>query len=353
VWVLYGPTEASIICSRQPVSAGEVPDRHVIGSRFANATLRVCDARQDPVPVGVPGEIWVGGAGVTRGYRNQPELTRERYVEKDGERYYRTGDVGRFLADGTLEFLGRNDAQVKVRGFRIELAEVELALCAHPGVREAVAGVRPDAGGGPRLVAWVVPACPDGFEPLDILAELRRRVPEYMVPSLIMAVASLPVTANGKVDRQALPEPVAGRQEDRASYVAPRSEPERVLAALFAEALGLEKVGVHDDFFALGGHSLTATRLVAAVREAVGRDLPLRRLFEAPTVAGLARSLEEAAVPAVSDGEPPLAPVARGEGDLMSLLAEIEQLPDHDVRALLESPTGSSPQTHPTGDLRP
>ncbi|HEU0079849.1 MAG TPA: condensation domain-containing protein, partial [Longimicrobiaceae bacterium] len=235
-----------------------------------------------------PGELYVGGAGVARGYLNRPELTAERFVDDPFApgRLYRTGDRVRWMADGTLEYLGRLDEQVKIRGFRIELGEIEVRLAEHPEVREAVVLAREDVPGDRRLVAYVV-----GAVDADALrSHMRQGLPEYMVPSAFVVLDRLPLTANGKVDRKALPAPELASAED--GYVAPRTPVEEVLAGIWAEVLRLERVGVHDSFFDLGGHSLLATRVVSRVRAVFATELPLRALFEGPTVAELARAVE-------------------------------------------------------------
>jgi amino acid adenylation domain-containing protein len=258
------------------------------------------------VPIGVPGELYVGGAGVARGYLNRPELTAERFVEDPFApgRLYRTGDRVRWMADGTLEYLGRLDEQVKIRGFRIELGEIEARLAEHPEVREAVVLAREDVPGDRRLVAYVVGA----VEADALRAHLRQSLPEYMVPGAFVALDALPLTANGKLDRKALPAPELASAEDR--YVAPRTPVEEVLAGIWAEVLRLERVGVTESFFDLGGHSLLATRLVSRVRVVFGVELALRALFEGPTVAELAKAVEEmrrAELPVL----PPVVPIER------------------------------------------
>ncbi|HLL48290.1 MAG TPA: non-ribosomal peptide synthetase, partial [Longimicrobiaceae bacterium] len=301
---------------------GSIP----IGRPIAGTRVHVLDARMQPVPVGVPGELFAGGDGLARGYRGRPGPTAEKWVPdpfsaEPGARLYRTGDRVRWLPGGTLEFLGRTDQQVKVRGFRVEPGETEAALRAHPAIRDAVVLARADVPGDMRLVGYAVPA---GAEPVDG-AELRRwlagRLPEHMLPAAVVVLESLPLTPNGKLDRRALPAPGAGGAEE---YVPPRDPTEEILAGIWAELLHLERVGIHDDFFALGGHSLLATRAAARVRETFGVDLPLRAYFEAPTVAALAERLaaEQPAV-RVEDWE------------LEEELARIEELSDEELRRLL------------------
>ena len=308
VRVLYGPTEGTIVATAHAVPRTG-PPRPLLGRPLNGVSVGLLDPNGRPVPAGVAGEIHLGGPGVTRGYRGRPDLTAERYVPaSDGRRLYRTGDLARWLPDGRLEFLGRADAQLKVRGFRVEPGEIEARLAAHSGVRQAAVVARGE-GSGRRLSAFYVPAAPG---PAPSAAELRaflgEALPEPMIPTEIVPLPELPLTPNGKVDRRALAE----RQERPAGErgtEAPRTPAEEVLAGLWAGVLGVGEVGVHDDFFARGGHSLLATRLVSSVRDVFGIELPVRALFESPTVAGLARRIEEAS----RASRPPVRPEPREE----------------------------------------
>ncbi|HEX2188130.1 MAG TPA: amino acid adenylation domain-containing protein, partial [Longimicrobiaceae bacterium] len=291
----YGPTETTTFAvwyeiRQVPPGAKTVP----IGGPLANTTLYVLDAGGSPMPPGIPGELYVGGPGVARGYLGWPEQTAERFVPDPfgaaGGRLYRTGDRVRWLATGEVEYLGRLDAQVKIRGFRIEPGEVEAVLLAQEGVREAVVVVREDAPGQKRLVAYVVPREGAGLSVPALKAGLSARLPEYMVPAALVVLDQLPLNANGKVDRAALPAPEHGAG---AELVAPRTPTEEVLAGIWAEVLGVDQVGAGSSFFELGGHSLLATQVISRVRQAFGTEVPLRALFEAPTVAGLAERVEE------------------------------------------------------------
>jgi amino acid adenylation domain-containing protein len=293
--VLYGPTEAAVICAAYEVPAEGAVAGHPLGRPLPGVRLQVRGPRGELLPVGVPGELWISGGGVARGYLGRPELTAEKFVTADGgERAYRTGDRARWRTDGVLEFLGRTDEQVKIRGFRIEPGEVEAALRAQPGVREAVVLVREDRPGDRRLAGYVVPEAAGGSAGEEaaaglvaaLRAGLRAILPEYMVPAAFVVLDALPVTPNGKTDRQALPAPDAAGARDR-EHVAPRSSLEEALVGIWQEVLGVETVGVHDSFFDLGGHSLLATQLVARVR-VLRVEVPVRQLFQTPTVAGLA-----------------------------------------------------------------
>jgi len=291
----YGPTEASIDvtwfhCSPAETRLNTVP----IGRPIANTQIYVLDRQLQPVPVGIPGELHIGGAGLARGYLNRPELTAEKFIsdpfgDVPGARLYKTGDLARYRPDGNIEFLGRIDHQVKIRGFRIELGEIEAVLMQYSAIREVVAVAREVMPGDKRIVAYVVPKA--GLQPTT--SELRRflaaKLPEYMIPSLFVMLDSLPLTANGKVDRRALPAPDSARPELEDFYVAPRTPIEQKLADIWGELLGLEQVGINDNFFELGGNSLLATQVISRISKLLHVEIPLYSLFEFQTVAGLAR----------------------------------------------------------------
>ncbi|HEX7242821.1 MAG TPA: amino acid adenylation domain-containing protein, partial [Longimicrobiaceae bacterium] len=307
VYDLYGPSEDTTYSTYTLREAGGAA---TIGSAISNTQAYVADRGLQAVPVGVPGELYLGGSGLARGYLGRADLTGERFVPdpfggKAGGRLYRTGDRARWRTDGRLEYLGRLDAQVKVRGFRIELGEVEAALRRAPGVAECVVVAREDEPGERRLVAYVV----GGAEAEELRVHLRRSLPEYMVPGAFVGLERLPLTPNGKLDRKALPAPEYGGAGE--AYVAPRTEVEEVLAGIWAEVLGAERVGVGENFFDLGGHSLLATRVVARAQAALGTEIPLRALFEAPTVAGLAGRVEAALREGAGVQAPPIVPVPR------------------------------------------
>jgi len=287
--VLYGPTEGTIICSSFRVPAGGEVPRAAIGRPLDGMGLRLLDPAGRPVPLGVAGEIAISGRGVARGYLNRPELTAERFIPDPaavGGRLYRTGDLARQLAEGGLEFLGRVDHQVKVRGFRIELGEVEAVLRRQPGVGEAVVLIREDAPGDRRLVAYATAAPAATLSPGELRRALRESLPDYMVPSAIVPLAELPLTANGKIDRRALPAPEAAGGAER-PFSPPQTEVERRLAEVWSELLRARQVGRDDNFFELGGDSILSIQIVARARQA-GIRLSPRQLFEHPTVAGLA-----------------------------------------------------------------
>ncbi len=317
---LGGATEASIWSIYHPITDQDVaPGARSIpyGRPMANQTFHVLDTHLRPRPTWVPGQLYIGGTGLAKGYWRDPEKTAASFIThpRTGERLYRTGDLGRYLPNGDIEFLGREDSQVKIRGYRVELGEIEATLVSHPGVREAVVLVRDGGSAGApgekRLSAYVVFEPGLAVEINDLRAYLRERLPDYMVPSGFLVLDALPLSSNGKVDRRALPAMEHEQPAARREYVAPRTEIEEALAIICAEALGVEKLGVHDDFFELGGDSLMAIRAIFRIRKAVGVELQVRSFFDAPTVASLAEGVEEL------------------------LLDQIEELSDEEVHELL------------------
>ncbi len=309
----YGPTECTDnvtlgqIAIPPPADAGSTS----IGRPVANMRAYVLDAQQAPVPAGVIGDLLAGGVGIGRGYLHDPVRTAAAFVpdpfaRQPGARLYRTGDLARHRPDGGLEFVGRADQQIKVRGYRIELGEIEAALGAHPAIRLAAVLAREDAPGQKQLVAYVTPALDQEPTAAALRAWLLEHLPEYMAPAAYVVLPALPLTPNGKINRRALPAPTAAAYAHAAEAVPPRTPREEIICAIWAEALGLERVGVHDDFFALGGHSFLATHVVARIGTAFGIDLSLRTLFSEPTVARLALALDAAG--AQTPAAPPLVP---------------------------------------------
>ncbi|WP_370469510.1 non-ribosomal peptide synthase/polyketide synthase, partial [Corallococcus caeni] len=310
----YGPTESTVVATFTPVAASTRDDgtRPPIGRPIANTRTYVLDTHLQPVPIGVPGELFLASEGLAWGYLGQPALSAERFIphpfsSSPGARLYRTGDVVRWRADGQLDYLQRLDFQVKVRGFRIELGEIEASLLAHASVHEAVVLAREDVPGDKRLVAYLVPSAGQQLDTGVVRASLKERLPEYMVPSAFLVLDALPLNANGKVDRKALPAPQGTALAS--TYAAPETVTEEQLQALFTQVLRVDRVGIHDDFFSLGGHSLLATQLVSRVRATFRRELPVRALFEAPTVAGLALRIDASRTSAVQ--APPSIPRVR------------------------------------------
>ncbi len=279
LWNMYGPTETTIWSTIHRLE----PNAPVlIGRPIANTDVYVLDRNRRPVPIGVPGELYIGGAGVARGYYNRPELTAERFVPhpfREGTRLYRTGDLVRFTVDGALEFLGRLDFQVKVRGFRIELGEIEAVLALEPAVRQAVVAVHEDRIGDKRLVAYVVYHPGESLTASELRRHLRDRLPEFMVPALVVELDALPLTQNGKVDRKALPNPFAHASARDDDFVEPRTPMEQFVAEVWREVLGVQRVGVRDNFFELGGHSLLSVRVLHRIESRIGRRLNPRAMI--------------------------------------------------------------------------
>jgi non-ribosomal peptide synthetase component F/acyl carrier protein len=312
----YGPTETTVWSAFHHFrSAGEPL---VIGKPLANTQIYILDKQLQPVPIGVPGEIHIAGDGVSCGYLNRPELTGEKFIadpfsSRAGAKMYKTGDLGRYLMDGRIEFQGRIDNQVKVRGYRIELGEIETVLGRHRAVQECVVIAREDVAGDKRLVGYVVPVAGQAVNAAELRAWVKERLPEYMVPAAMVEMERLPLSPNGKVDRKNLPAPEYSRPELQGAYEQARTPAEEMMAAIWSEVLKLDQVGVHDDFFALGGHSLLATQVVSRVRQAFQVELPLRALFEAPSVAGLTEKVEALQRQKQGLQAPPLVRVERRE----------------------------------------
>jgi amino acid adenylation domain-containing protein len=295
LWNLYGPTETTIWSATYKVAFGE--SSISIGNPIANTQIYILDSHLQPVPIGVKGELYIGGSGLARGYLNRPDLTCEKFIpdplSKDpGSRLYKTGDLARYLPNGNIEFLGRLDQQVKIRGFRIELGEIEAVLAQHPALRETVIIANEDVSGGKRLVAYIVLKEEQASTMDELRQFLKGKLPNYMVPSAFVFLDSLPLTSNGKVDRRALPAPEQSRPDSRTTFVTPRTPVEHQIADIWTQVLKLDRVGIHDNFFELGGHSLLATQVMSRLRQTFCVELPLRYLFEKPTVADLAKRVE-------------------------------------------------------------
>ncbi len=305
----YGPTEATV-CASLSVCQDDTA-RPSIGRPIANTQLYVLDSRLQPVPVGVPGELYIGGAGVARGYLNRPKLTAERFIpdsftRRPGARLYKTGDLARYLPDGNVEYLGRLDHQVKLRGFRIELGEIESVLAGHPAVREALVVLREDVPGDRRLVAYLTAKEGEPPKVSELRGLLRAKLPEYMMPSAFVTLERFPMTPNAKVDRKALPAPKDFAQSTGCPRLLPRNEMERTIAAIWQEVLHVEKVGIEASFFHLGGHSLLLVQVQSKLINALNRPLLMMDLFRYPTIRSLAKYLsqtEEAKAPHVESPE--------------------------------------------------
>ncbi len=315
----YGPTETTVGATTYRVERGRA-DRRCrtvpVGRPITNTAVYLLDERLHPVPIWQPGELYIGGNGVGRGYLNRPELTTEKFIAdpfsaEPGARLYKTGDRARYLPDGDIEFLGRIDDQVKIRGFRVEPGEVEVMLSQHSAVKESVVVAREDAPNEKRLAAYVVAArepAPTGGE---LRGFLQQKLPDHMIPSVFVFLRSLPLMPNGKIDRRALPPPDAARPETGSVFVGSRNPTEATLAAIWAQILRLERVGIHDNFFDLGGHSLLATQIISRVRDAFQVEMPLRTLFDAPTVAAMADAIQKAKDSGAGSAAGKISPVTR------------------------------------------
>jgi amino acid adenylation domain-containing protein len=328
---MYGITETTVHVTYRPITTENLSTSRgsLIGVPIPDLELYVLDQCQNLVPIGVPGELYVGGAGVGRGYLNRPELTAERFIPNPfhpgaGKRLYRSGDLVRYLPNRDIEYRGRIDTQIKIRGFRVEPGEIEAVLRQHPAVRDVVVISRGEKASEKRLVAYVV-AAQEAPTVTELNGFLRQKLPEYMVPSVFMFLDTLPLTASGKIDRRNLPDPDQSRPEQESSFVPPRTPVEELLAQIWAELLKLEKVGIHDNFFELGGHSLLLTQVANRIQGAFMVLLPLRILFDAPTIADLGAAIATAQLEQEDAAE-----VAR-------LVEELKQLSPDEVTALLEA----------------
>ncbi|HYP30132.1 MAG TPA: amino acid adenylation domain-containing protein [Blastocatellia bacterium] len=328
---MYGITETTVHVTYRPITASDAGDGRgsVIGEPIPDLTLYILDESLEPAPLGVAGEIYVGGAGLARGYLNRPDLTAARFIPdpfsgREGERLYRSGDLGRRLSHVDVEYLGRIDQQVKIRGFRIELGEIEAALCSHDSVRESVVLAREDSQGNARLVAYVVASAP-GVDVSELQSLLKNRLPEYMVPSSFAFLDKLPLTVNGKLDRRALPEPDEARPALAREFVAPRTPVEQEIADIWRDILGIANPGIYDNFFELGGHSMLVLQLATRIRKAFHVELPLAAIFDSPTIEGLTRVIFEQQLDDEDSEE-----LANAMNDLRGLSAE-------EVRKALEA----------------
>ncbi|MHC5860251.1 amino acid adenylation domain-containing protein [Nostoc sp.] len=313
----YGPTESHVVTSFTLKDASPLPP---IGRAIANTQIYILDSHLQLLPIGVAGELYIGGVAIARSYINSPELTAEKFIDKDGSRLYKTGDRARYLPDGNIEFLGRIDNQVKVRGFRIELGEIETVLAVHPQVREAVVIPREDEPGNKRLVAYIVPK--QHLDTSELLCYLKQKLPEYMLPSAFVKLLDVRLTPSGKIERRALPAPLSRETRNVSTeLIPPRTATEEVLAEIWSDVLGLEQVGIYDNFFALGGHSLSAMQVISRLRETFKVELPISCLFDYPTVVELDQQILESHQ---NELIPSLKPVARNTKELPISLTQLE-----------------------------
>jgi acyl-coenzyme A synthetase/AMP-(fatty) acid ligase/acyl carrier protein len=294
---MYGITETTVHVTYQPLSSEDLTSASVIGRPLPDLQVYILDRNLEPVPIGVPGELYVGGGGVARGYLNRPDLTTERFVahpfsKASRARLYKTGDRGRFLANGAIEYLGRMDNQVQLRGFRIEPGEIEALLAQHPAVAGAVAVMREDEPEDNRLVAYVVPHEPSAPSPGELREFLLQKIPSYMVPGSFVVLKQLPLTANGKVDKRALPAPETADRAQAMVHVAPSSKIQQRIARIWQDVLNLDEVGIQDNFFDLGGHSLLLMRVHNELQSKLGQPVSVLDLIQFPTIEALAGYLD-------------------------------------------------------------
>ncbi|BAY08030.1 non-ribosomal peptide synthetase [Calothrix sp. NIES-2098] len=349
----YGPSETHVVTAltldRNPDSWPTYPS---IGRAIANTQIHILDAEFKPVPIGVPGELYIGGDSLARGYLNRPDLTAERFIDSKWNRLYKTGDLACYLSDGNIEYLGRIDQQVKIRGFRIELGEIESLLLQHPDVREAAVIAREDVPGNKYLVAYVVSSLiSEQIRTIttNLRQFLKQKLPDYMVPSNFVILEALPLTPNGKVDRRSLPAPDRTIRNLESDFISPRTQVEEAIAKIWLDVLRLEQISVYDNFFEIGGHSLLATQVISRVRDTYQLDLPLRQLFDAPTIASFAEHIETQILYVAEWQIPEIVPVTRNQNLPLSSAQQrlwfLEQfLPDN--------PLYNLPQTfHLTGKL--
>ncbi|HEX3643951.1 MAG TPA: amino acid adenylation domain-containing protein, partial [Ktedonobacteraceae bacterium] len=343
----YGPTETTVCASMAQCSTEQVNQRSLsLGQPLANTQIYLLDCYLQLVPIGVPGELFIGGIGLARGYLKRPDITAERFLphpfsDKPGMRLYRTGDFARYQLDGTIEFLGRLDQQVKLRGYRIELGEIKAILAQHPAIQDCMVVLREDVPEEKRLVAYLVLKQTRRVPIEDLRSYLQDHLPSYMIPSALVMLDALPLTPNGKVDRRALPAPEAAQQGENEAQEGARTPIEELLVGIWSEVLGRRQVGIYEHFFELGGHSLLATRLMARVREVLQVEVPLRVVFERPTVATFAQGVQEALGKDEGMWVPPLVALERPEAIPLSFAQQrlwfLDQLEPNSTAYLIPS----------------
>jgi acyl carrier protein len=338
----YGPTETTVGVATYDVSRAERPLAAAtvpIGKPIANIEAYILDSDLRPVPIGVKGELYFGGEGVTRGYLNRPELTADRYLPdphtaRAGARMYRTGDLGRYLPDGNIEFLGRVDDQIKYHGFRVELAEIVAALNRHPKIKNSVVRITCDKNGEDTLIAYYVSK--EEIEMRELRAFLSDTIIEETLPNVFVHLRVLPLTINGKINYDLLPTLEEARQRTQREFVAPRNPIEQTLAQICADVLGLESVNINDNFFELGGHSLLATRIISRIYETWKLEIPVRRLLEKRSIASLAEMIADQITERERDPEPAIAAIPRRTRNIDEQLAQLNEISEDEARALLD-----------------
>jgi acyl carrier protein len=338
----YGPTECTTFSTTYLIR--EIPDDRIIpiGRPISNAQIYILDRHMQPTPIGIPGEIYIGGAGVALGYLNRPDLTAERFIRcrlhgDQGVRLYRSGDLARWRPDGNIEFIGRDDQQVKVRGYRIELGEIETQLTRCDGVKEAIVVARQHATEEKRLIAYITRDNEGGPNVEKLRLHLKSVLPDYMIPSAFVLLERMPLTPNGKVDRRALPEPDLSFYISR-QYESPQGETEQTVAEIWEELLHVERVGRDDNFFEAGGHSLLAMQLIVRIRSLMAVEVPVRSIFDCPTMREFSDRVDELRQARLLDE------ISSGDGDIRALLERVAAMPESEVQKLMESMTRGTRQ---------
>jgi len=337
----YGPTETTVCASMFEASYNDQKEPP-IGKPVDNFQLYILDEAFAPTPLGVSGELCIGGIGLARGYLNRPDLTADKFIpnsfnKENGSRLYRSGDLARWTAEGNVEFLGRIDHQVKVRGFRIELGEIEAVLTGFEEIRDVAVLAREDQPGDQRLVAYYVSANAQVLDMAELRTQLKMQLPDYMIPVIFMHLEQMPLTSSGKIDRKALPVPELSREALATEYVAPRNETEEKLSAIVIDLLKIEKAGINDNFFELGGHSLLATQFISQIRDQFEIEIPLRKLFESPTISGMGEAILSPEAQRVDRDMAKIERIEREEDNLDDLLNELDGLSDAEAQTLLDS----------------
>ena len=330
----YGPTETTVCASMyqcDPIEVNPPP----IGKPILNTKLYIFDQNQQPLPIGIPGELYISGISLARGYLNQPETTKEKFILNRfnlSERLYRTGDLVKYKMDGNIEFLGRVDQQVKLRGFRIELGEIESVIAGNFNIKECVVTLKEGKNGEKRIVAYIIPAQNQSITSIELKDFLRNSLPDYMIPSSFVFLETFPISPSGKVDRNALPEPEFDRANLASDYISPRDEQETRLCQICSELLHIQNVGINDNFFELGGHSLLATQFISRIRDDFKVEISVRSLFENPTVSGISQQITQLVKPEESETD-----------RITRLLAQIDQLSEEEIHLLLADKKGLIP----------
>jgi len=340
----YGPTETTV-CASMFICPDDCLVNPPIGKSITNFAMYILDGNLNPLPEGIPGELYISGIGLARGYHNKPELSAENFIPNPfasvhGSRMYRSGDLVKYMQSGEIEFIGRVDNQIKLRGFRIELGEIESVISSYPIINETIAIAREDSPGITQIVAYMISSNKESVDLGDLRAFIRTKLPEYMVPVTFVLLDEFPLSPSKKIDYKALPVPDVSNKTTKVEYVEPRNETEKIIAQIGMELLGIQKMGIHDNFFELGGHSLLATQYVSRIKSSLGKEISLKTLFEYPTIAKLVIQLN--LIQKKSNSEKiEITKQSRGSSDLLDLVNELDNLSDEEVKEILEKEINS------------